>query len=192
MARTRDYKAEYQRRIARGKALGLSKSQARGHPKKGEPLASSSDAKPKPDRKIQTAIKAMHHGSSMTAAAHDAHMSPKRLSKFIKAHKVARLKGRRWIMTDRLLRRVPHIRNGSTTTLIVQTFADASLIGEHHNAIGVFVRTGDVEVMARFRSKTVTDHKGRTHQLETDPNNLFRYAAKDEPQFHEIYQIIAT
>ena len=37
----RNYKAEYQRRIARGKAQGLSKSQSRGHPRKGEKAASS-------------------------------------------------------------------------------------------------------------------------------------------------------
>lgn len=32
----RDYKAEYKRRLARAKVLGISKSVARGHPKKGE------------------------------------------------------------------------------------------------------------------------------------------------------------
>ena len=40
MARERDYQAEYQRRIQRGLERGISKSQAAGHPKKGEELAS--------------------------------------------------------------------------------------------------------------------------------------------------------
>ena len=40
-ARKRDYKAEYKRRVAKGKARGLSVSQSRGHPVKGERLASS-------------------------------------------------------------------------------------------------------------------------------------------------------
>lgn len=35
MARKRDYRAEYQRRIARAKEFGYSKSVARGHPRKG-------------------------------------------------------------------------------------------------------------------------------------------------------------
>jgi len=192
MPRQRNFNLEYRRRIARGKALGLSKAQARGHPRKGEPLASSPQAKPKLDDKIRVALKAMHGGSSMTAAARDVRMSPKRLSKFIKAHKVARRKGRSWVMTDRLLRQVAVIENGTTKTIIVGSFGDASLIGKHHNAVGLFVRTGDLEVLAPFRGKAVNDHKGKSHELETDPNALFRYAAKDEPQFHEIYQIIAA
>ena len=192
MARTRDYKAEYRRRITRGKALGLSEAQARGHPKLGEPLASSPKAKPKADAKVRAAINAMHGGSSMTTAARDAHMSPRRLSKFIKAHKVARLKGRRWIMTDRLMRQVPVIKNGSTKTIIVGTFDEASLVGKYHNAVGQFVRTGDLESMDAFNGKAVNDHKGKSHALETHPNALFRYATKDEPQFHEIYQIRAA
>lgn len=36
MAKRRDYRAEYQRRIARAKALGYSKSVARGHPRKAK------------------------------------------------------------------------------------------------------------------------------------------------------------
>ncbi len=35
----RDYKAEYARRIEQAKAKGLSRSQARGHPKANERLA---------------------------------------------------------------------------------------------------------------------------------------------------------
>lgn len=192
MRAKRDYKEEYQRRLARGKALGLSKAQARGHPRKGEPLASSPQAKPKIDEPIASALKSMHAGTSMTAAARDAHMSPGRLSKFIKAHKVAHFKGRRWIMTDRLLRQVPIIKDASIKSIIVPTFEDASLVGKYHNAVGRFVRTGEFAFLAEFEGQAVNDHKGKSHALETDPNALFRYAAKDDPQFHEIYQIIAA
>jgi len=170
----------------------LSEAQARGHPKLGEPLASSPKAKPKADAKVRAAINAMHGGSSMTTAARDAHMSPRRLSTFIKAHKVARLQGRRWIMTDRLMRQVPVINNGSTKTIIVGTFDEASVVGTYHTAVGHFVLTGALEIVAAFNGKAVNDHKGKSHALETHPNALFRYAAKDEPQFLEIYQIIAA
>lgn len=36
MAKPRDYKAEYARRVANARAKGYSRSQARGHPRKGE------------------------------------------------------------------------------------------------------------------------------------------------------------
>jgi hypothetical protein len=39
-ARKRNYKAEYRRRLKQGKARGLSISQSRGHPRKGELTAS--------------------------------------------------------------------------------------------------------------------------------------------------------
>lgn len=39
MAKPRDYKAEYARRVRSAEARGLSRSQARGHPRKGEPKA---------------------------------------------------------------------------------------------------------------------------------------------------------
>lgn len=40
MPKPRDYKAEYQRRIAKGMARGMTRSQAAGHPKEGELPAS--------------------------------------------------------------------------------------------------------------------------------------------------------
>lgn len=190
MARQRDYKAEYARRIARGKALGLSRSQARGHPRKGEPAASSAAAKPKLDDKTAFAIRQMHQGASMTAAARAASMSSKRLSKFIHAHKVARRKGNKWVMTDRLMRQVPMILDARTKAILVPGFDEASRVGKYHNAVGQFVRNPDPIILRPFEGKGVTDVKGRFHPFETDPNALIRYALKDEPEFHEIYQII--
>ena len=192
MSRKRDYKAEYRRRLARGKALGLSRAQARGHPRKGEPPASAPEAKPQSDDRIEAAIRLMHAGVSMSAAAGESQLSYKRLKRFVMAHNIARLSHRKWVMTDRRPRRVPVVKGAGQQTITVPDFKSASLVGRHHNAIGQFVETGDERLLLPFQNKRVVDAKGRPHRLETDPNNLFRYAMKDEPVFHEIYSIVST
>lgn len=192
MARKRDYKAEYKRRLERGLKKGLSLSQARGHPKAGEVPASSPQAKPRSDKKIEAAIRLMQTGMTMSDAARAEHVSPKRLSQFIHAHGIAKWRGRKWIMKDSRPRRVPHIKGSSATTVTVPDFANASRAGQYHNAVGRFVNTGDLSFIEPFEGDGLIDTKGRSHPFETDPNNLFRYAMKDEPPFHEIYQIISN
>jgi hypothetical protein len=53
---TRDYKAEYARRIATGSARGISRSQARGHPKVAETPVRSA-RRPLEDARIQLALR---------------------------------------------------------------------------------------------------------------------------------------
>ena len=74
MARSRNYKAEYARRKARGLAKGLSLSQVRGHPKTGEAVRLAANRfQPKhTPPEIAAAIKLMNSGRSMTASAKEA------------------------------------------------------------------------------------------------------------------------
>ena len=71
-------------------------------------------------------------------------------------------------------------------------FEQASLVGKHHNAVGAFVRTNDIELLAQFEDLSVRAANGQLYLLETDPNELHRIAAMDTPPFHEIYQITST
>ncbi|MBB36986.1 MAG: hypothetical protein CME88_16950 [Hirschia sp.] len=192
MKKERDYKAEYARRMERGKARGLSLSQARGHPRRGEPLASSPQAKPKSDEKIEAAIRLMNEGGSLTASARESQVSSKRLKRFVLAHKLGRLNKRKWVMSDRRARRVPIIKGASQSAIIVPDFKTARLVGQHYNAYQKFVEEADESLLPPFEGRGVRDVKGRLHPFETDPNNLFRFAVKDEPVFHEIYQIIQS
>ena len=192
MARQRDHKAEYARRIARGKARGLSRSQARGHAK-----ASETQLKPKPsavksDARIEAAILAMNNGESLTRSAKDARVSPERLRRFIVSQDMGIKQGRRWALADSRPRRVPIIKDTNISAITVPGFDDASRVGKYHNRIGQFVRTQDLSVLEPFVGEGVTDISGKFHPFETDPNALLRYAMKDEPEFHEIYQIIQT
>jgi hypothetical protein len=75
----RDYKAEYRRRIVRGLKKGLSKSQARGHPRPGEKYSSPSTSTPACNRKLEMGLEEMRRGKSLQAAARSVHVAPERL-----------------------------------------------------------------------------------------------------------------
>ena len=92
--------------------------------------------------------------------------------------------------SDTRLRRVPIIANAQTKAITVKGFDDASRVGKFHNTVGQFIRNPDPIILKPFEGKGVTDANGQFHLFETDPNTLIRYALKDEPEFHEIYQII--
>jgi hypothetical protein len=196
MSSQRDYQAEYARRIARGAARGLSRSQARGHPKGSEAPASIAASVPKPkpkaDPALEAAILAMNRGESLTQAARDARISPERLRRHLISKNLAFKQGTRWALADNRPRRVPMIERARTKAVIVPGFDEASRVGRYHNAIGRFLRSQDLSALDAFRGQGVTDTQGRFHPFETDPNALIPYALKDEPEFHEIYQIIQT
>ena len=104
MPRKRDFREEYRRRIARGLARGLSRSQARGHPKADE--RSIETTPPHADDKINAAILKMHHGQSLSVSARSSHVSRERVRRFIAHEELAKLSGRRWVMTDDRPRRL--------------------------------------------------------------------------------------
>jgi hypothetical protein len=65
----RDYRAEYARRIASGAAKGISRSQARGHPKPREAgVWLKRPSRPIEDERLQLAFRALGRKSSLRAA----------------------------------------------------------------------------------------------------------------------------
>lgn len=192
MARKRDYKAEYARRIERGMARGLSRSQSRGHAKAGEQHIKSAAAKPITDEKVSAALIRLYEGASLTAAAKEARVSPERLKRALIEKKLGLKQGNRWVVTDRRHRRVPMIIDGKIRMIIVPGFPEASRVGLHHARVQRFLATQDPTFLEEFDGESVIDTHGKTWPFETDPNTLIRYALKDEPAFHEIYQIVSN
>ena len=189
MAR-RDFKAEYRRRIERGLARGLSRSQARGHPKPGERLVEATPVEA--DSKINAAILDMNRGNAMTATAKSRNVSVERLRRYLAAQRLAERKGRRWVISDGRPRQVPVMTGGRVRILTLNGYDQARLVGEHHQAVGAFVRTNDIELIKPFEGMFVRAASGRKYPLETDPNELHRIASMDTPPFHEIYAITST
>ena len=144
------------------------------------------------DPRIEIAVREMNRGRSLTAAAGSVKLKPKNLQRTLRERRLAKRKGRRWVIKDDRLRRVPVMTGGRFRVLTVRGYEPARLAGEHHHAVGEFVRTNSVKFITPFKGRTVQATNGRRYVLETDPNALHRIAAMDSPQFHEIYEITSN
>jgi len=190
MARTRDYKAEYQRRIASGLKRGLSRSQSRGHPAISEPDASGTGW-PKPDARLEAALRELRRGASQKAAARSGGVSREQFRRFIYGNKLAERHGRHWALTDERPRRVATIHHGETKSVTVANFSEARKAGKYFQAAGQFIRTNDITWLEPFEGDGLVDVRGKFFRFEINPNALYRHAAQDTPVFHEIYQIVS-
>jgi hypothetical protein len=189
--RSRNYKAEYARRIAHGTAKGISRSQARGHPKPKE-LSVSSKRPPKPieDQRLQLAFKVLRQEKSLTAAAKAAKISPERLRHYATQRNIIERKGRRWIVRHDLPRQMRLFTAGRRLTVVVGDFDSASKIGRFMSAVSHFLRTNNPAGLREFEGASVTDVSGRTHPFETRPNALYRLASAHDQSFEHIYRIV--
>lgn len=188
MARKRDYKAEYQRRIANAAKRGLSRSQARGHARASEaPIR----AKPvKSDERLEVALKHLRQTGNQGRAAKEAGVSAERFRRFLRSNSLAERHGRQWRITDNRTRRMTVITGGDSIELNLRDFEQASLNGRHLAAVGAFLRTNDIDLLRPFEGQSVIDATGQAHPLETDPNALYRLAHAGGEVFHEIYRLI--
>lgn len=188
VARTRDYKAEYQRRIANAAKRGLSRSQARGHARAGE---NSVRAKPvQSDDRLEDALRLLRQTGNQSRAAKDAGVSAERFRRFLRSNDLAERQGRQWRITDNRIREMPVLTGGERRQILLRDFEQASLNGRHLAAADAFINTQDLELLAPFVGQSVIDADGRAHPLETDPNALYRLANAGGEEFHAIYQLI--
>jgi hypothetical protein len=192
MVRThRDYVTEYARRIARAVAKGLSRSQARGHPKPTEAVIGAKRvAKPLEDDRLQLALKVLRQEKSLTVAAREAKVSPERLRRYATEKNIIERRGRRWIARHELPRRMLLFSDGRAVQVVVGDFASASKVGRFMSAVSAFLRTNNPASLREFEGGSVTDISGKTYPFETRPNALYRIASAHDQSFEHIYRIV--
>lgn len=185
----RDYKAEYERRIARGKAKGLSRSQSRGHPK-----AKEVGLRPRPaiDRhdQMERALKLMKASANQKTAAKSVHVSTERLRAFVQANTEAKRVGRKWVIRD-LRAETYWIASHGRRKEVTLTKDEGTKVGYYWNAVNRFLDTNDVIHLQSLKDISVRDIKGKLHLLELGPNKLRRLDSVDELDFQEIYADVA-
>ena len=187
MPRNRNHKEEYRRRIARGAAKGLTRSQARGHAKASEKPVRARPA-PKQQDNIEAAVLAMNRGASLSAAAKQKGVSRERLARFLLEQGIGASNGRKWTIADARPWFIPTFSAGAFVRIVVATFDERSLAGTYWNDVGRFLRTNDIKILAPYRGQGVKDSRnGRFIPFETDPNELHRIASAGMPQFYEVY-----
>lgn len=189
MPRTRDYKAEYQRRIANATKRGLSRSQARGHARSGEALIRPRPAKDK--EQLEAALKALRQTGNQASAAKSAGIAPERLRRFLRENALAERVGKRWRFNDQRPREMSVFVDGQFQTLTLKGFDDSSLAGRHFNAVGQFLESNDPRHLQPFVGRSITDASGVEHVLETDPNTLYRLEfERSGESYEQIYRLI--
>ncbi|WP_217482580.1 hypothetical protein [Sphingomonas sp. CL5.1] len=188
MARKRDHRQEYQRRLARGAARGLTRSQARGHAKAGESSVKSA-AKIGGER-FEAALKLYRETGNQAAAAKAYNIAPERFRRFLRETVEIHGRGKSLRITDNRLRIMAVISDGDVHERTLLDFDQASLNGRHLNAVKAFVGSNVIDLLAPFVGKSVIDVKGKAHPLETDPNKLHRLANAGSEVFHDVYRLI--
>lgn len=189
MAKTRDYKAEYARRIANAKKRGLSRAQARGHARAGERPIRASKVK-RGEASLEAALKALRRTGTQKAAAKEAGVSVERFRRFLRQNKLASRKGRKWIISDPAPRQMLVISDGEARTRKLAGLKEASRNGSYLAAVKAFINSNDADLLAAFVGRTVRDTSGKRHTFETDPNTLYRLAASGSEIFEDIYRLI--
>ncbi len=197
--RVRDYKAEYARRIARGLEQGLSRSQARGHPRPLEPTkqttarAGKAGQAVKPakfDRRLEDGFRALRDGQTLTASAKSVRVSPERLRRYVAETGMAKREGQRWIIGPDVRPRVMQMFSNGEVLNVTVNPDEARLVGAYHSAVGQFLNTNDPAFLQLFEGQFVTDITGKAHPFETDPNALYRLDSTGGDSFEDVYRIV--
>jgi hypothetical protein len=167
MRKPRNYKVGYRRRIARGSAGGLSRSQARGHPNVAETPVRSA-RRSLEDARIQLALRALRQEQTFAKAAKAAKVSPERLRKYAIERGLIEKAGRRWRPRADLPRRMPIYSDAKSLPITVGDAQTASVVGRFMAAVGRFLETNDRSVLTPFVGQSVLDINGREYPFESE------------------------
>jgi hypothetical protein len=182
--RGRDFRAEYQRRIAKGFAAGKSKSASRGHARAAD-LGPGSGVIDRGSA-LERALSRMKRGDSQKLAAEAEGVSVERLRRFRQQNTGSIRQGRRWVIYDSRPQSYVIAHRGEMKSVVLPYDAGAE-VGAYWNAVNRFLVTNDATHLRPYVGEGVRDLSGRFWEFEVRPNTLRRLDAIGELNFIEIY-----
>lgn len=133
------------------------------------------------NRALRVLARMRRTGASLTAAAHEEHIDPRTVRKYLRVE----LRGRgRPTKADRRKRDmlIPTILGNVPIT--VRGSKQASRLGRYMSAVGKYLRKGDVDALSEFQGKSIGGHP-----LITDPEVLRSLAHAGALSLDEIYAV---
>ena len=185
--RSRDYVAEYRRRIERGSKRGWSRSKARGHGKKAKRQSQASSLAY--GIQYEKALKALRVLKNQRIAAESNGLSPRQFRKFLREKRLAIFRKGKWQFTDRRIREIVAITTEGERKFKARGFNASSWAMSHRAAVKKFLSDPDPTLLKPFEGKSIKDILGREHHLETRPNVLHRLLAAGTESYEEIYRL---
>ena len=187
--RTRNHRLDYKKRIARGRARGLSLSQSRGHARAGE------RKKPKkrnvdPNAALERALERMKNGESQKSAAKAQRVSVEQLRRYLKENTRAKRRGNKWVIIDRRPVSMVIVSRGKFISIDVP-YRSKGKVGRFWNAVNSFLETNDRIFLKPYENDGIRDANGKFHPWETDPNTLRKLDSIGELSFVDIYANVA-
>ena len=195
MRKPRDFKAEYARRIERATTRGLSRSQARGHPRSGEGYASArGPPKPAYDGRLEEALRRLRRfGGSASAVAKEAGVSRERFTRYIQSVAGAYREGQTWRFQDQRIREITIVEAGQyhPVTIRVRGFEPAHEAGLHFHEAGLALddQSRFEEFVRRWEGRGVRDVTGKFHPFSTALNHLYAAVLAQDYSFERFYRI---
>ena len=183
--RIRNYRLEYKNRIAHGRARGLSVSQARGHARSGV-IRRKTLTVADPNDPRERALALMKDGATQKTAAKKYNVSVEKLRRYVKENTTAKLRGKKWIITDRRPEEMRIISGGRLYGIPVPYRFKRS-VGQFWKAINKFLDTNNESYLKPLQGKGIRDADGKFHPWETDPNILRKLDSIGELHFVDIY-----
>lgn len=137
------------------------------------------------DRALHVLARMRRTGGTLTAAAHEEHIDPRTVRKYLGAELRGIAKGRTQpTKADRRQRHMLIPTSRGATPVVIRGSEQASQLGRYMSAVGQYLRTGDTDALDEFEGQSIAGHA-----LITDPDVLNSLAQTGALQLDSIYAV---